>query len=101
MEGDRFDGHVLEFANGMREVAERFDVRRLGRTAMREIEGDVFGGSLQPVERVTERVPGSPCDEDLVGADAPPLGNEARLIRSLAVTGSAVATWPSRPGHLR
>ncbi len=95
MEGDGFDGDLLEIADRRGEMSDRSGVVGPRGPGTRRVEGHILGGGLQSIERVPQRLPHVPGDEHLVGAKTSALGQSTSLIGTLPMAAATVETRPA------
>ena len=86
-----FHGDVLEVAHGSREVAQRLHVVLFRGPAGPQIDRNVLGGGLEPVEGITQVFPVSATDHDFVGSKVATPRFATGLVRSLSMRCAAVA----------
>jgi hypothetical protein len=100
-QGYRLDGYLLQIPHGRRQVPERRDILRTSRPPRQQVHGHILRSRLEPVERVSQRLPGVPRQKDLVRT-YPPIGRKPpRLIGTLTVGSPAVPRTPARPRRNR
>ena len=90
-------GYVLDLTDGLRQMRNRLDVLRFRRADTGGVYRHILGGTLETKQRITQRFPHRPGDQDLVWCYPPALRRPARFVGTLTMARAAIASRGGLP----